>query len=148
LCGCSHACQLSGCPLHEQLRMPGLELQMFLSARVYGSKGAAQGPAASCAGTLGHGLVIPCMQVEVENPELYQYDGDVIAKAEEMGKPGLVDIRQRTVGCDEASAAGRGQGDVALLGWSTCARKWVDGRSCYCSGARRYVHARGCWACV
>ncbi|GAB4818365.1 hypothetical protein N2152v2_005411 [Parachlorella kessleri] len=35
-------------------------------------------------------------RVEVQNPELYQYDGDVIAKAEELGKPGLVDIRQRT----------------------------------------------------
>lgn len=37
--------------------------------------------------------------MEVENPELYQYDGEVVAKAEEMGKPGLVDIKQRTVGC-------------------------------------------------
>jgi hypothetical protein len=34
----------------------------------------------------------------VANPELYQYDGDVLAKAEEMGKPGLVSIKQKQVG--------------------------------------------------
>jgi hypothetical protein len=33
--------------------------------------------------------------VEVVDPELYQYDGEVLAKAEEMGKPGLVDIKQK-----------------------------------------------------
>jgi hypothetical protein len=38
------------------------------------------------------------LQVEVPNPELYQYDGEVLAKAEEMGKPGLVDIKQKQVG--------------------------------------------------
>ncbi|KDD74543.1 hypothetical protein H632_c1241p1 [Helicosporidium sp. ATCC 50920] len=32
-------------------------------------------------------------EVEIVNPESYQYDGEVIAKAEEMGVPGLVDIR-------------------------------------------------------
>lgn len=37
-------------------------------------------------------------QVEVVNPELYMYDGEVIAKAEEMGKPGLVTIKQKQVG--------------------------------------------------
>lgn len=31
------------------------------------------------------------------DPELYQYDGEVLAKAEEMGKPGLVDIKQKQV---------------------------------------------------
>ena len=35
--------------------------------------------------------------MEVPNPELYQYDGEVLAKAEEMGKPGLVDIKQKQV---------------------------------------------------
>ncbi|KAL4444006.1 hypothetical protein ABPG75_011743 [Micractinium tetrahymenae] len=34
-------------------------------------------------------------RVEVTNPELYMYDGEVIAKAEEMGKPGLVTIKQK-----------------------------------------------------
>ncbi|EFN56557.1 hypothetical protein CHLNCDRAFT_144215 [Chlorella variabilis] len=34
-------------------------------------------------------------RVEVTNPELYQYDGEVLAKAEEMGKPGLVAIKQK-----------------------------------------------------
>jgi DNA-directed RNA polymerase II subunit RPB3 len=34
-------------------------------------------------------------RVEVVNPELYMYDGEVIAKAEEMGKPGLVTIKQK-----------------------------------------------------
>ncbi|PSC75301.1 DNA-directed RNA polymerases IV and V subunit 3 [Micractinium conductrix] len=33
--------------------------------------------------------------VEVANPELYMYDGEVLAKAEEMGKPGLVTIKQK-----------------------------------------------------
>ena len=41
-------------------------------------------------------------QVEVVNPELYMYDGEVIAKAEEMGKPGLVTIKQKQV-CGPAS---------------------------------------------
>ena len=36
-------------------------------------------------------------QVEVANPELYMYDGEVLAKAEEMGKPGLVTIKQKQV---------------------------------------------------
>ena len=35
--------------------------------------------------------------MEVTNPELYMYDGEVIAKAEEMGKPGLVSIKQKQV---------------------------------------------------
>ncbi|KAL4430045.1 hypothetical protein ABPG77_004415 [Micractinium sp. CCAP 211/92] len=34
-------------------------------------------------------------RVEVANPEAYMYDGEVIAKAEEMGKPGLVTIKQK-----------------------------------------------------
>ena len=33
------------------------------------------------------------------DPERYQYDGEVLAKAEELGKPGLVDIIQRQVHC-------------------------------------------------
>ena len=41
-------------------------------------------------------LLLPS-QVEVTNPELYMYDGEVIAKAEEMGKPGLVSIKQKQV---------------------------------------------------
>jgi hypothetical protein len=31
--------------------------------------------------------------VEVVSAEAYAYDGECIAKAEELGKPGLVDIR-------------------------------------------------------
>ena len=34
-----------------------------------------------------------CQQVEVVSPEAYAYDGECIAKAEELRKPGLVDIR-------------------------------------------------------
>lgn len=34
-------------------------------------------------------------QVEVVNIEIYQYDNECVLKAEEMGKPGLVDIRAR-----------------------------------------------------
>ena len=33
----------------------------------------------------------------MENAEAYMYDGECLAKAEEMGKPGLVTIRQRQV---------------------------------------------------
>ena len=33
-------------------------------------------------------------RVEVENLEAYIYDDECVMKAEEMGKPGLVDIRQ------------------------------------------------------
>ncbi len=33
------------------------------------------------------------LQVEIVNLEAYAYDGECIAKAEELGKPGLVDIR-------------------------------------------------------
>ncbi|KAL6771735.1 RPB3 [Auxenochlorella protothecoides x Auxenochlorella symbiontica] len=33
--------------------------------------------------------------VEIVDPELYMYDGEVLAKAAEMGKPGLIDICQR-----------------------------------------------------
>lgn len=49
----------------------------------------------------------PPLQVEVTNPELYMYDGEVIAKAEEMGKPGLVTIKQKQVG-GRGGAAARG----------------------------------------
>ena len=34
-------------------------------------------------------------QIEVDNLEAYMYDGEVLAKCEEWGKPGLVDIRPR-----------------------------------------------------
>ena len=37
------------------------------------------------------------MQVEVDNAEAYMYDGECLAKAEELGKPGLVTIKQRQV---------------------------------------------------
>ena len=33
--------------------------------------------------------------IEVEDPELYQYDGEVLAKAEELGVSGAIDIVQR-----------------------------------------------------
>jgi len=33
--------------------------------------------------------------IEVEDPELYQYDGEVLAKAEEFGVSGAIDIIQR-----------------------------------------------------
>lgn len=36
-------------------------------------------------------------QVEVDNAELYQYDGEALAKSEELGKPGLVTIKERQV---------------------------------------------------
>lgn len=42
------------------------------------------------------------------NPELYMYDGEVIAKAEEMGKPGLVTIKQKQVGGLVRGSARRG----------------------------------------
>ncbi|GFH31149.1 DNA-directed RNA polymerase II, 36 kDa polypeptide, partial [Haematococcus lacustris] len=34
--------------------------------------------------------------VEIDNVENYRYDGDVLAKAEELGKPGVISIRQKT----------------------------------------------------
>ena len=34
-------------------------------------------------------------RVEVVDPELYMYDGEVLVKAEELGVPGLVDIVQQ-----------------------------------------------------
>ena len=39
----------------------------------------------------------PLYQVEVENAEAYMYDGECLAKAEELGKPGLVTIKQKQV---------------------------------------------------
>jgi DNA-directed RNA polymerase II subunit RPB3 len=36
-----------------------------------------------------------CTQVVVDNAEAYAFEGECLAKAEEMGKPGIVDIRQR-----------------------------------------------------
>jgi hypothetical protein len=41
-----------------------------------------------------------CRQVEVLSPEAYAYDGECIAKAEELGKPGIVDIRPLPVSTD------------------------------------------------
>lgn len=31
----------------------------------------------------------------IRDPEAYAYDGEVFAKAEELGKPGLIEIHQR-----------------------------------------------------
>jgi DNA-directed RNA polymerase II subunit RPB3 len=33
--------------------------------------------------------------VEIDAPDSYAYDGECLKKAEEMGKPGLVDIRAK-----------------------------------------------------
>lgn len=38
------------------------------------------------------------MQVELDDVEQYRYDGEAEAKAEELGKPGLVTIKERQVG--------------------------------------------------
>lgn len=38
--------------------------------------------------------MLPVVQVTVENPEEYAYDDEPLHKAEELGKPGLVDIQQ------------------------------------------------------
>ena len=37
------------------------------------------------------------VQIDVVNAEAYHYDGDCIAKAEDMGFQGLVDIKQQHV---------------------------------------------------
>lgn len=37
------------------------------------------------------------VQIDIVNAEAYHYDGDCIAKAEDMGFQGLVDIKQRHV---------------------------------------------------
>lgn len=37
------------------------------------------------------------LQVEIINAEAYAYDGECIAKAEEMRKPGLIDIQPKQV---------------------------------------------------
>jgi hypothetical protein len=45
-------------------------------------------------------LIFMCLlpdQVEVEDPEKYRFDGECLAKAEEMGHPGIVDIVQKQV---------------------------------------------------
>ena len=34
-------------------------------------------------------------QIEIEEAERYRYDGECLIAAEEMGKPGLVEIRQK-----------------------------------------------------
>ena len=44
-------------------------------------------------------------QVEIVSPEAYAYDGECIAKAEELGKPGLVDIRPLPVTLCQCSTA-------------------------------------------
>lgn len=44
-------------------------------------------------GTFRHNRV--SQTIEVEDPELYQYDGEVLAKAQEIGVPGAIDIVQR-----------------------------------------------------
>lgn len=35
------------------------------------------------------------LQIEVEDAERYRYDGECLISAEELGKPGLVEIRQK-----------------------------------------------------
>lgn len=37
------------------------------------------------------------VQVDIFNAEAYAYDGECIAKAEEMRKPGLIDIQPKQV---------------------------------------------------
>lgn len=37
------------------------------------------------------------MQVETDQIEQYHWDGEALAKAEELGKPGLVTIKERQV---------------------------------------------------
>lgn len=53
-----------------------------------------------------------CQQVEVVSAEAYAYDGECIAKAEELGKPGLVDIRPLPVNHSLTSCVA----DVLTLG--------------------------------
>lgn len=36
-------------------------------------------------------------QVEIENAEWYRFDGECLSKAEEMGHPGIVTIKQKQV---------------------------------------------------
>lgn len=47
------------------------------------------------------------------------YDGEVIAKAEEMGKPGLVTIKQKQVGAREARcvAGAPSRGGAGAAAW-------------------------------
>ena len=42
-------------------------------------------------------LLPPALQVEVEDPEKYRFDGECLAKADDMGHPGIVDIQQKQV---------------------------------------------------
>ena len=49
--------------------------------------------AADARGTFRHNRLT--RRIEVVDPELYAYDGDAEAAAEEVGAPGLLDIRQR-----------------------------------------------------
>jgi DNA-directed RNA polymerase II subunit RPB3 len=44
-------------------------------------------------GTFRHNRI--AQTLEVEDPELYQYDGEILAKADELGVPGAIDIVQR-----------------------------------------------------
>ena len=37
------------------------------------------------------------MQVEIDQVEQYHFDGETLAKAEELGKPGLVTFKERQV---------------------------------------------------
>lgn len=36
-------------------------------------------------------------QIEIDNPEAYKFDGECLLKAEEMGHPGIVEIKQKQV---------------------------------------------------
>eukprot|EP00890_Picochlorum_soloecismus_P006604 jgi/Picsp_1/769/NSC_04258-R1_dna-directed rna polymerase ii subunit rpb3-a len=49
--------------------------------------------AADPRGTFKHNRL--AQKIEVVDPELYQYDGEVLSKAEELGVPGAIDIMQR-----------------------------------------------------
>jgi DNA-directed RNA polymerase II subunit RPB3 len=49
--------------------------------------------AADPRGTFKHNRL--AQKIEVVDPELYQYDGEVLSKAEELGVPGAIDIIQR-----------------------------------------------------
>jgi DNA-directed RNA polymerase II subunit RPB3 len=44
-------------------------------------------------GTFKHNRI--AQTIEVEDPELYQFDGEVLEKANELGVPGAIDIIQR-----------------------------------------------------
>lgn len=62
--------------------------------------------------------------MEVVDPELYMYDGEVLAKAAELGKPGLIDICQRQVG-PVVSMRGRCPEGVGRMGRGAAQRRFA-----------------------